>query len=308
MSASDIEQYLRSLPRGEPVYFVPNPGNGGDSLIAHATFQLFRKLKIEYRLFDWKTCGDLAERTLIYGGGGNLVRYYDDARTVIQKTHRSAGKLVVLPHTIEGNEDLLGELGPNVDVICREETSYRHVARAASKANVLLMHDVAFELDPERTLAEKPRSLPGAVARKVVRKLGVGDHWRPEPSPRVLIKDLGFDVMQRLDRLGATHDGTLNCFRTDVERSGPIPEGNLDLSSIFSYGTEFEELAAYTSFRLLEFIRRYSEIRTNRLHLCIAGALMGVRVKLHPNANHKCRAVYQFSIENRYPSVEWMGA
>lgn len=305
MPGSEIEQYLESLRGSEPVSFAPNPGNAGDSLIAHATFQLFRKLGIEYRLFDPET-SDPAGKVVVYGGGGNLVRYYDTARRVIQASHRAAKRLVLLPQTIEGNEDLLDELGRNVDIICREEVSYRHVRANAPRANVLLMHDMAFSLSVDRTLSEKPISLHHAIARKAMCKLGGDESWQPQLSPRTVLQSYRFGIMQSLERL-RDPDRTLECFRTDVEKTGPAPRKNLDLSRIFAHGTSVEALAAYSSYRLLKFMRHYREVRTNRLHLCIAGALLGAKVKLFPNALYKCEAVYHFSMKDRFQNVEWMG-
>ncbi len=39
----DIKNYLKSLPK-ETIYYRPNSGNGGDLLIAHATFSLFKNV------------------------------------------------------------------------------------------------------------------------------------------------------------------------------------------------------------------------------------------------------------------------
>ena len=100
----------------------------------------------------------------------------------------------------------------------------------------------------------------------------------------------------------------LNCFRTDQEKSDiDIPSDNVDLSSIFSYGVDSKEKAFYVCYRLLNFINSYEEIRTNRLHVAIAGALLGKEVKLYSNSYYKCEAVYEFSIKGRFPNVTWMG-
>jgi hypothetical protein len=52
MEASPIREYLNSLPRNERLYYFANPGNAGDALIAHATYQLFIQLGIDYCIVD----------------------------------------------------------------------------------------------------------------------------------------------------------------------------------------------------------------------------------------------------------------
>lgn len=51
----------------------------------------------------------------------------------------------------------------------------------------------------------------------------------------------------------------------------------------------------------------YGEIRTNRLHVGIVGALLGKRVVLHDNSYGKNRAVWEHSLAGRFPDVEWRG-
>ncbi len=52
---------------------------------------------------------------------------------------------------------------------------------------------------------------------------------------------------------------------------------------------------------------RYDEIRTDRLHVAIAGALLGKRVLLHDNSYGKNRAVWEHSVAGRFATVEWCG-
>lgn len=79
--------------------------------------------------------------------------------------------MVILPHTINTHEDLLQELGNNVEIICREQISYNHVKRLATKANIMLMDDLAFSLDVKDTFAQKPVSLLNSLGIKMVSKL-----------------------------------------------------------------------------------------------------------------------------------------
>ncbi len=141
MASTDIRHYLNTLPRAETVYYYPNPGNAGDALIACATFQLFSELGIRYQKINL-TEFDPAGKIVVYGGGGNLVNLYSDASTFVAKCHQTAKQLIVFPQTISGHEDLLKQLGSNVDIIARETTSYHHVITNSSRANVFIMDDL----------------------------------------------------------------------------------------------------------------------------------------------------------------------
>lgn len=296
MSGNCLEQYLESIGGGNLV-FQPNPGNAGDVLVAHATFQLLHKLETSFSLFDRRSYRP-GQSTLIYGGGGNLT-FYDHARKFIRKHHAAAKRLVILPHTICRNEKLLAELGSNVDIICRERISFDHVRKHARKANVLLMEDVAFNLDVKETLAMDPDQL----RRTVLSGNLLRTSWRH--TGRLLLSWLtGRDLKEP----AAGNGGALNCFRTDREKSGiVIPRDNIDVSARFAYGTHSEPVCRYTSALLLRFIDRFEEIRTNRLHIAIAGALLGKKVQFHSNSYYKCQAVYDYSMKDRFPNVEWMG-
>jgi exopolysaccharide biosynthesis predicted pyruvyltransferase EpsI len=53
-------------------------------------------------------------------------------------------------------------------------------------------------------------------------------------------------------------------------------------------------------------MRKFEEIRTDRLHVAIAGAVLGKSVKFHPNNYFKCRAVFEYSMAHRFSTVEWV--
>ena len=49
---SELEDYLVNTMHGKKFVYLPNPGNAGDSFIAHATYQLFDRLDLEYEIGD----------------------------------------------------------------------------------------------------------------------------------------------------------------------------------------------------------------------------------------------------------------
>ena len=290
----DIKQYLQSIPKDQTLYYFPNPGNGGDSLIAYATFQLFDEAGlIYYPLPEDTTREDLVGKTLICPGGGNLISYYPNTRNIIQKYHDVVSKLIVLPHTIFGHEDLLEQLGSNTDIITRENISYDYVSKTAKKANVFIAHDMAFSLDTDQVLHQIPILFSAWMSTTI-------------PSRRIQ-KGNSFEIQHYFQSRQFRHDyKVLNAFRRDEEKTTiQIPEDNIDIANKFAYGTT-KRRALYASNRLLSFVNQYQKVRTNRLHTCVAAALLGKEVEFYANNYFKCKAVYQFSIKDQFPKVRWM--
>jgi exopolysaccharide biosynthesis predicted pyruvyltransferase EpsI len=294
MKESPIKDYLSSLPRNERLYYFANPGNAGDAMIALATYQLFHELGFDYCVVNISQPFDPLGKTVVYGGGGNLVEYYGSARKIIQKYHSHVKKLVILPHTINANEDLLGELGANVDVICREEVSYAHVRKFAPGANVLLMDDIAFSLD----------------MKNIARRMFIPLKRQLLPFlPRDFLRTILMSLKQLSGKILESGDWkTLNAFRKDLEGTRSVfPRDNVDLSNLFGHLAASETAAYYVTHRILRVINHYQRVRTDRLHVCIAAAKLGKKVEFFPNNYYKCEAVYQYSMSDQYPNVHWMG-
>jgi exopolysaccharide biosynthesis predicted pyruvyltransferase EpsI len=309
MTNITIKQYLKTLPTDGSVYYCPDLGNAGDSLIAQATLQLFAEVGVNFTFVHWEQLEDFNPegKTLIYGGGGNLVSYYKVARNILEKYHRYVDKMVIFPHTITDNEDLLPKLANNVDIILREEVSYAHVLKNNTQSNIMLMDDLAFSLNIHDVLNKQPIGTIAAILLKIRNKFKPGGGSTTIPSIEQMLSNDILDTSYRLKRLFNSHGArTLNCFRTDVEETGvELPKDNLDLSDIFAYGTRNEELIHYASHRLLSFINHFDVVKTNRLHVCLAGALLGKQVKFYPNSYWKCEAIYNYSIKNKFDNVEW---
>jgi len=291
----DIDVYLQELARQGELVFCPNGGDAGDALIACATFQLFDQAGISYRLFNADHF-DPTGKILVLGGGGNLVPEYSTAAKLIQAFHARVKKLVLLPHTVAGHEDLLARLGSNVDLIAREETSFKHLRRSAPNANIFIADDLAFQLDPEKILATRTTVLPLFASRQL--------RW--ERLLKIGAATLKAAAERATERPGAR---VLNCFRTDAESSGRLlPRHNVDLSLVCKCGVATPAKAFYSASRVFRFINSYDTVRTDRLHMAIAGALLGKQVQFYPNSYYKCAAVYSFSMKERFPNVQWMGA
>jgi exopolysaccharide biosynthesis predicted pyruvyltransferase EpsI len=88
--------------------------------------------------------------------------------------------------------------------------------------------------------------------------------------------------------------GEINCFRTDSESAGKmIPERNFDISDM---GGDAHKTV------ILDVVKNFGSVNTDRLHVAVAGALLGKQVLLFVNNYHKNRSVFEYSLK-RFPNV-----
>ncbi len=108
--------------------------------------------------------------------------------------------------------------------------------------------------------------------------------------------DMAFFIGNDFTSSEAPSKGKGYFFRTDIESTQKIkiPQGNIDLSL---KGTHETNVAP-----LFEELSKYSEIHTDRLHISIAGCLLGREVHLYSNCYFKNRAIYQTSIKGNFPN------
>jgi exopolysaccharide biosynthesis predicted pyruvyltransferase EpsI len=91
-----------------------------------------------------------------------------------------------------------------------------------------------------------------------------------------------------------------NFFRLDPESAGaPVPPGNRDISG---EGRTYDSLEDFC-----HGISSCAIVNTDRLHVAIAGALMGREVNLYDNSYFKNRAIYHSSIKDHFPNVHYRG-
>ncbi len=84
--------------------------------------------------------------------------------------------------------------------------------------------------------------------------------------------------------------GTFNAFRSDKESIlYSLPESNIDIS--------YNGYAQKPLDELINILRKYVRINTDRLHVAICATLLGKQVKLFPNSYYKNKAVYDYSLK-----------
>jgi exopolysaccharide biosynthesis predicted pyruvyltransferase EpsI len=255
---TNLIDFLLSL-NNEKIKYVANPGNAGDSLIAAGTLALFRKLNLDFKICNIRNTfyGD----TIIYGGGGNLIKHYDNLRNFLWENHEN-NKIIVLPHTVYDCIDLLNSIGKNTYIFAREEVSYEYIKdNMNNPENAFLSNDMAFHFD-----------------------------------------DLDFYKQQN-------HTGECNAFRLDLEKTNiQTPKGNKDISNdfMFKQNTFNEDHINISTNNMFSYLCKFETINTNRLHVAIAGSLLGRKVNLYPNSYFKNKAVFDFSIKNKFINTSFI--
>lgn len=264
--------------RNSEVLYLPNSGNAGDSLISTATMQCFRRLNISYQAItlDAKVDG----RTVILGGGGNFIPLYATIRNALERFAGRAKRIVLLPHTIRGNEDILSSLPSETLLICREIPSYDHVVSVNPKCEVALAHDMAFHLDPEELLANDPDA--AEFQNVFVTKLAEAG-----TIPAALSKK-----------------PEMRFFRLDGESTGKHGAGDIDISSLFEFGV-WPRNSERSSWCFLEAIRTSQAVVTDRLHVAIGSAMLNKPCRLYDNSYGKNKEVYRHSLR-RWSSVDFV--
>lgn len=303
MTQIAIEDLLGDLKNNRFIY-CPNPGNGGDSLIAAGTYQVFERLGLR---FDTPNLSRLDPRgnTIVYGGGGNLVVAGTHSVRMAQRLHSSAKRFIILPHTLKKVDFLLQDFSTNVDIVCRELASYEYVKASGTKANVYLAHDMAFSLDINQVFAnaanKAPPSIPGYIMDRYVRS-----NWTQSLKNLIRSQKITSIVSRAID---GTPGNQLHCFRGDGEETGKIkiPLDNIDLPSVLALGTEMPKVAYFVAYHVLSFLNRFEVVHTDRLHMSIGSALLGKEVKFYANNYFKCFEVFKYSMKDQFPKVQWMG-
>jgi len=264
------------------VYYFPNHGNAGDSLIAAATYQLLKHYNIKYGVRS-TTDEALAikDSIILLGGGGNLVPLYKGMAALVRAATKGNNHVVLMPHSVRGHADLLAGLPNSMTVYCREEMSFQHARSLAKDANVILGHDLGLYADMEKIESEYIDS----DARKNFAEL-LAQHTKLTP-------------LQLEGR-------KVSCIRGGGEATIKAAGPNYDISVIFK-GAVTPGKAELSAWMLFEFTRLAGEVMTNRLHVGIAAALAKTPTRLYDNNYGKLSGVYVHSMQERFPYVKFEG-
>ena len=266
-----LASFLQTL-RGEEILYYPTPGNGGDCVIQVGVYQALARAGVSFTPINLED--DVEGRTVMLGGGANLTPLYRELRDALEgRFLERCGRLIILPHTIRGNEDLLARMDGRATIFCRDPESYVHVQRHAATREVHLDHDMAVHIDIEQFYRDTAcyTDAPGLFTSLVTGAGGIFD-----PDDRDTVRPF---------------------FRTDGERAPDtiLPDGNLDISRIFELGT-WPENSHKAVWGFFEAIRRSGHVLTDRLHVGIAASLLEKPCIFYDNSYGKNRTVYMHSI------------
>ncbi|WP_312720204.1 polysaccharide pyruvyl transferase family protein [Mobilicoccus sp.] len=274
-----IDALTTARDSGRRVHYRPELGNAGDALINVGFYHLADRLGLTYReitggRFDLD--GVLPGDLVICAGGGSISSVWDIGARTLEALTRGDHDLLLLPQTIEGQEEALSLLRPRDLLFVRERRSLAHAVATGVKARIMLDHDMAFHLDP--TLARKGMLL------------------RPPARPDDLRRAAAFARHRARGLAGET----LEAWRTDDERSDAARTRRRrdDLSLLADRGTLDRASNERSAALLMSVVSWYRQVRTDRLHIGIAAALLGKPVTLSPGSYHKIRSVYEFSMKN----------
>lgn len=146
------------------------------------------------------------------------------------------------------------------------------------------------------------------IAREKVSFNYIKTHMK-HPQNAFLSDDMAFHINNLDAYKNQPHIGTCNAFRLDSEKTNvKIPEVNKDISGDFIKGQNClkPEHVAITTDNIFSYLCKFTEINTNRLHISIAGALLGRKVNLYPNSYYKNKAVFDFSIKDKFKNVQFI--
>ena len=262
-----IAHIAKRLSHGGHCYFMPNGGNLGDCLIASATIQAFNKAGIPWSLIRGKRQSVRPSDLLVFGGGGSLVPLYEGGIQCIESLQKLGAPLVVLPQTVRGNEGFWNQ-AEGVTVFCRDFASMDFL-RGFSNIPTFLADDMALRLD----LTADPFSTVAAFREAV----------SAGKDSRVLL-----------------------AHRRDREALGPAGDGSIDISALAHPAMDSVESIHANTCAFLAMLAGYSEIQTDRLHVAIGGSLLGIPIRLHDDANGKNRAVYETSLKEKFPGLQFV--
>jgi exopolysaccharide biosynthesis predicted pyruvyltransferase EpsI len=258
----DVDFFIEKYKNIKNIIYVPNPGNAGDCIIAYSTIKIFDKFNIKYLIGNYLNV--YKNKTIFYGGGGNLIGIYNNCKTfLINNMDLSLNnQIIILPHTIKSEDLLLSNMNNNIKIICREPISYDYVKQHFKHSNnIYLSHDMAFYLDINKDI------------------------------------DISIDISIN------NNENILNCFRNDKEKTSiDIPKDNKDLPLLLNTINSTKDfiIIQKISKNFIKEIAKYKIINTNRLHVAIIASLLNKKVNFYSNNYYKNESVYRHSINKKF--------
>jgi exopolysaccharide biosynthesis predicted pyruvyltransferase EpsI len=271
-TVGDVFDELSTL--SSPIFFRPNGGNAGDSLINLGVFTMLNERGIAYEVVtDDNNLFFLPEdAVVIFSGGGYLVPYWPYTSELIEMLSSQPYRKILLPQSVKDCDSTLLSLNERDIIFAREVVSFLYMETLKIKANLFIDHDMAFHIK-----LKDLENLPGLPK------------FYPKNIARLLL------VLYHVIR--SRFASKMPALRTDGE-STKINRSSIfnDVSLICKFGNTNLIENKISAYFFLKVLSGYQTIQTDRLHVAIACAIAGIKVEVYNNSYHKIRGVYDYSI------------
>jgi exopolysaccharide biosynthesis predicted pyruvyltransferase EpsI len=288
MQTISVESLLKEYAKAsKKVYFRPNPGNAGDALLSLGCVKIFNDIGLQYRFVDEAFDYNSLDKSdvLVMAGGGNLVPYWTSGAQFLRSIENRQFRLVMLPQSVLGCDDLLRSLQAQDVLFLRELYSFNYVCSLNISATVLTDHDTAFVLKPldfTKPVCATPRN-----AKDLTRWLLIGYHY---------FRSFFYD--------------SVPAYRADAEkkRTGNSYKSN-DIALVCNFGQSNLQQLNTSVYWFLKVLSWYSKCETDRLHVMVGRVLQGKSVSVFFNDYYKILGIKEFTIDQN-PKwnhlVRWM--
>lgn len=292
-----IDKINSELEKLKPnFYFIPNPGNLGDVIIAQSEYELLQNY--DYKIIDNETSFLPLENkfNLVYGGGGLFVKYwaYQNFLNIFKK--QNLQKCIILPSSFYCCDDLINVFDERFVVFCREEISYKYCKSLNNKAKFILADDMAFSINKDiNSIAidrfnENLEKLDQSSILKIHNE--IFDKYKSVENNIKLALASRTVINKNNIRIGFI-------FRNDKEKATTdCPVKNIDLSLYSTSSCTSSGSTKLLSELFISAIDSFDVVFTDRLHVGIIAALLGKHVYLVDNSYKKISGVYYKSMSD----------
>lgn len=264
----DNNYLLSQLNKMGSFTFIPNSGNMGDMLIASSTLMFFDKYHIKYKFYN-----NNIDANIVYGGGGQWTSDYKEYWQKWINVFEKAKKILILPSSFHNCQELIDIMDERFTVFCREEKSYNYLKSFNTKANIFLDHDMAFRMNLDK-LPKKYNKISMQMTNAIKTIKGM------LPMKRCYTFFMRSDCESR------------NQYYSDIDIS----------SLLYGKATSSRKYIDCCTSLMLMAINNTDIVITDRLHVAIAGSLLGKEVCMLDNTYGKLSSVYNRTMKSN-PNV-----
>lgn len=206
------------------------------------------------------------------------------------KKHNINYKIIQDNNTITKNDKLIYSGGGN---LVSHYMHCEHFLRSFENNEILIL---PHTIDKVKLLQELKNNVT-IITRDVTSYYNCQKHFKHNSY---ISHDMAFYInLSWLPEIKQTNNyKSTNCFRNDVERTVINIPNNIDISDRINYDRYMknEQLVEKTVFDILSYLMNFKVIKTNRLHVCIAGYLLQKQVEFHRNSYWKNCEVFKYSL------------